>query len=115
MVARRITKQQRKFLGSNLTGCFFFIHFFNFSRVGVCSVEEKCWANDVGIEEEMERLIITVTSSDEDTDTASETDDYSDTELGPKGTDGIISAYCSTFGSFCEGFIFAKLRTCKIS
>ena len=28
----------------------------------------------------MERLIITVTSSDEDTDTASETDDYSDTD-----------------------------------
>ena len=46
----------------------------------VCSVEEKYWANDVAIEEEMERLIITVTSSDEDTDTASETDDYSDTD-----------------------------------
>ena len=28
----------------------------------------------------MERLIITVTSSDEDTDTASETDDYSHTD-----------------------------------
>ena len=46
----------------------------------VCSVEEKYWANDVAIEEEMERLIITVTSSDEDTDTASEIDDYSDTD-----------------------------------
>ena len=41
---------------------------------------EEYWANDVAIEEEMERLIITVTSSDEDTDTASETDDYSDTQ-----------------------------------
>ena len=39
-------------------------------------MEEKYWANDVAIEEEMERLIITVTSSD----TASETDDYSDTD-----------------------------------
>ena len=29
VVARRITKPQRTFLGSNLTGCFF-IHFFNF-------------------------------------------------------------------------------------
>ena len=27
VVARRITKPQRKFLGSNLTGCSFFIHF----------------------------------------------------------------------------------------
>ena len=43
-------------------------------------MEEKYWANDVAIEEEMERLIITVTSSDEDSDTASETDDYSDTD-----------------------------------
>ena len=34
----------------------------------------------VAIEKEMERLIITVTSSDEDSDTASETDDYSDTD-----------------------------------
>ena len=40
---------------------------------------EEYWANDVAIDEEMERLIITVTSSDEDTDTASRTDDYSDT------------------------------------
>ena len=38
------------------------------------------WANDVAIEEEMERLMITVTSSDEDTDTASEIDDFSDTD-----------------------------------
>ena len=46
----------------------------------VCSVEEKYWANDVTVEKEMEKLIITVTSSDEDSDTASETDDYSDTD-----------------------------------
>ena len=46
----------------------------------VCSVKEKYWANDVAIEEEMERLIITVTSIDEDSDTALETDDYSDTD-----------------------------------
>ena len=38
----------------------------------VCSVEEKHWANNVAIEEGME--------SDEDTDTASEIDDYSDTD-----------------------------------
>ena len=37
----------------------------------VCSVEEKYWANDVAIEEEMKRLVKTVTSSDEDSDTAS--------------------------------------------
>ena len=28
VVTRRITKPQRTFLGSNLTGCYFFIHFF---------------------------------------------------------------------------------------
>ena len=28
VVARRITKPQRTFLGSNLTGCSFFVHFF---------------------------------------------------------------------------------------
>ena len=31
VVARRVTKPQRNFLGSNLTGCAFFIHFFLFS------------------------------------------------------------------------------------
>ena len=66
----------------------------------------------------MERLIISVTSSDEDTGTASETDGYSGTDLdwslGTKGTDRIISAYCK-FGSFRKGFIFAKLPTCEIS
>ena len=30
VVARRITKTQRTFLGSILTGCYFFIHFFLF-------------------------------------------------------------------------------------
>ena len=30
VVAKRITKPQRTFLGSNLTGCSFFIHFFLF-------------------------------------------------------------------------------------
>ena len=30
LVARRITKPQRFFLGSNLTDCSFFIHFFKF-------------------------------------------------------------------------------------
>ena len=44
-------------------------------------MEKKYWANDVAIEEEMERLIITVTSSDEDTDTASEIDD-TDSDFG---------------------------------
>ena len=43
-------------------------------------MEEKYWANAVAIEEEVERLIITVHSSDEDTDTPSETGDFSDTD-----------------------------------
>ena len=30
VVARRITKPQRKFLGSNLTGCYFLFSFFLF-------------------------------------------------------------------------------------
>ena len=47
----------------------------------VCSVE-KYWENDVAIKEEMERPVITVTSSDEDTNTAWETDNYFDTDPG---------------------------------
>ena len=46
----------------------------------VCSVEEKYYIYDVAIEEELERLVITVTFSDEGTNTASETDDFSDTD-----------------------------------
>ena len=34
VVTRRITKPQRTFLGSNLTGCYFFIHFFSFFFLG---------------------------------------------------------------------------------
>ena len=34
VVARRITKPQRKFLGSNLTGCYFLFSFFYFLGVG---------------------------------------------------------------------------------
>ena len=39
-----------------------------------------CLLSDIAIEEEIEKIVIQVTSSDEDTDTASECSDYSDTE-----------------------------------
>ena len=41
-------------------------------------VERKYWDADIAVEAEME--VIQVTSSDEDTDTATECSDYSDTE-----------------------------------
>ena len=42
--------------------------------------ERKYWDADIAVEEEMEKIVIQVTSSDEDTDTATECSDYSDTE-----------------------------------
>ena len=42
-------------------------------------VERKYWDADIAVEEEMEKIVIQVTSSDEDTDTATECSDYSDT------------------------------------
>ena len=42
---------------------------------------KKCyWETNIAIEDEIEKFIIEVTSSDEDTDTASECTDYSDTD-----------------------------------
>ena len=43
-------------------------------------VERKYWDADIAVEAEMEKIVIQVTSSDEDTDTATEYSDYSDTE-----------------------------------
>ena len=43
----------------------------------VVGIEEKYWKSDIAIEEELEKIVIQVTSSDEDTDTASECSDYS--------------------------------------
>ena len=43
-------------------------------------VERKYWDADIAVKAEMEKLVIPVTSSDEDTDTATECSDYFDTE-----------------------------------
>ena len=43
-------------------------------------VERKYWDADIAVEAEIEKIVIQVTSSDEDTDTATECSDYSDTE-----------------------------------
>ena len=43
-------------------------------------VERKYWDADIAVEAEMEKIVIQVTSSDEDTNTATECSDYSDTE-----------------------------------
>ena len=43
-------------------------------------VERKYWDAGIAVEAEMEKIVIQVTSSDEDTDTATECSDYSDTE-----------------------------------
>ena len=43
-------------------------------------VERKYWDADIAVEAEMEKIVIQVTSSDADADTATECSDYSDTE-----------------------------------
>ena len=43
-------------------------------------VEREYWDADIAVEAEMEKIVIQVTSSDENTDTATECSDYSDTE-----------------------------------
>ena len=43
-------------------------------------VERKYWDANIAVKAEMEKIVIQVTSSDEDTDTATECSDYSDTE-----------------------------------
>ena len=51
-----------------------------FSCRHVEEVERKYWDADIAVEAVMEKIVIQVTSSDEDTDTATECSDYSDTE-----------------------------------
>ena len=43
-------------------------------------LERKYWHADIAVEEDMEKIVIQVNSNDEDTDTARESSDYSDTE-----------------------------------
>ena len=43
-------------------------------------VERKSWDADIAVEAEMEKIVVQVTSSDEDIDMATECLDYSDTE-----------------------------------
>ena len=43
-------------------------------------VERKYWDADIAVEAEMEKIVIQVTSSNEDTDTATESSDFFDTE-----------------------------------
>ena len=43
-------------------------------------VERKYWDADIAVEAEMEKIVIQVTSSDEDTDTPTECSDYFATE-----------------------------------
>ena len=46
----------------------------------VLAVEQSYWEKSIAVEEEIEKFIIEVTSSDEDTDSASECTDYLDTD-----------------------------------
>ena len=43
-------------------------------------VERTYWDADIAVEAEMEKIVVQVTSSDEETDTETEYLDYSDTE-----------------------------------
>ena len=46
----------------------------------VAGTWRKYWDADIAVEAEMEKIVIQMTSSDEDTDTTTECSDYSDTE-----------------------------------
>lgn len=46
----------------------------------VKAVERGYWEREIAIEEEIERFIIEIGSSEDETDTSSECDDYSDTD-----------------------------------
>ena len=63
------------------------------TRDAIAAVTEDDWVSscghmeeverkdaDIAVEAEMEKIVVQVTSSDEDTDTATECSDYSDTE-----------------------------------
>ena len=50
------------------------------SCIHVEEVERKYWDADIAVEAEMGKIVVQVTSSDEDTYTATECLDYSDTE-----------------------------------
>ena len=56
----------------------------------VKDIEKKYWAMDIAVEAEMERLVITVCSSDEDTDTASEDTANPNAESSSDSDDEIV-------------------------
>ena len=68
-------------------------------------VERKYWDADIAVEAEMEKIVIQVTSSDEDTDTATECSDYSDTESADEEClcwPFCIVLYCIVMKWICE-------------
>ena len=58
----------------------FTTHLQNVSLASIGFLLMKHWDADIAVEEEMEKIVIQMTSSDEDTDTATECFAYSDKE-----------------------------------
>ena len=65
-------------------------------------VERKYWDADIAVEAEMEKIVIQVASSDEDTDTATECSDYSDTESADEECLCWPLLYCIVMKWICE-------------
>ena len=72
-------------------------------------VERKYWDADIAVEEEMEKIVVQVTSSDEDTDTATECLDYSDTE----SADEVYLVISGKLDACADLFCIVKC-TCRI-
>ena len=51
----------------------------------------RIWDADIAVEAEMEKIVIQVTSSDEDTDTATECSDYSTQNQQTKWTKSLVA------------------------
>ena len=96
-------------------------------------VERKYWDADIAVEAEMEKIVIQVTSSDEDTDTATECSDYSSLQVYSgnfrftiivnnkklyihtniqmkQGYDGLICLYNYIYDIFVCGFTYTLLH-----
>ena len=84
-----MTENEKRKEGDDLMTCFVLpvsllsLHIFRnscFTKRYVEEVERKYLDADIAVEAEMEKIVNQVTSSDEDTDTATECSDHSDTE-----------------------------------
>ena len=64
----------------------------------VKDINVRFWTTDIAVDDQVDRLVITVTSSDEDTDTASDSYDDERTDTASEGheasRDFIVMSFC---------------------